>query len=239
MTLRVDVITLFPGMFVGPFDASILRRARDAGILDLRVHQLRDYASGRHAVVDDAPYGGGPGMLLQPEPMCRAVEAVREPGARVVALAASAPPFRQALAAEWAASRQLILVCGHYEGVDERALDEIGASRVSIGDYVLTGGEVAAMVVIEAVARLVPGVLGDETSSADESYTAGTLEYPQYTRPAAFRGRAVPPTLLRGAHADVAAWRRRAALERTLAWRPDLLDDAAWAECARLGLTPD
>lgn len=239
MTLRIDVVTLFPETFLGPFDASILRRARDSGLLDLRVHQLRDYATGRHAIVDDSPYGGGPGMLLKPEPIYRAVEAVRQPGARVVALAASAPAFRQALAAEWAGAPQLILLCGHYEGIDERALDELGASRISIGDYVLTGGEVAAMVVIEAVARLVPGVLGDETSSADESYAAGVLEYPQYTRPPVFRDRAVPPVLLRGAHAEVAAWRRRAALERTLAWRPDLLDDGAWDECARLGLAPD
>jgi tRNA (guanine37-N1)-methyltransferase len=239
VTLRIDVVTLFPEMFAGPFDASILRRARDAGLLDLRLHQLRDHAAGRHAVVDDYPYGGGPGMLLKPEPVYRAVESVRQPGARVVALAASAPPFRQALAAAWAEAPQLLLLCGHYEGIDERVLDEISAERVSIGDYVLTGGEIAAMVVIDAVARLVPGVLGDETSSADESYAACVLEYPQFTRPPAFRGREVPPVLRRGAHAEVAAWRRRAALERTLAWRPDLLDDAAWDECRRLGLAPD
>src|SRR4051812_14237046 len=183
MSLRIDVITLFPEMFVGPFDTSILRRARDAGLLDLQVHQLRDHAAGRHAVVDDYPYGGGPGMLLKPEPLCRAVESVRQPGARVVALAASAPPLRQALAATWAQAPQLLLLCGHYEGVDERALDELQAERVSLGDYVLTGGEIAAMVVIDAVARLLPGVLGDDASSADESYAAGLLEYPQYTRP--------------------------------------------------------
>jgi tRNA (guanine37-N1)-methyltransferase len=239
MALRIDVITLFPEMFAGPFDASVLRRARDAGLLDLHLHQLRDYATGRHAVVDDYPYGGGPGMLLKPEPIYRAVASVRQPGASVVALAASAPPFRQALAAAWAEAPQLVLVCGHYEGIDERVLDELGAQRVSIGDYVLTGGEIAAMVVVDAVARLVPGVLGDEASCADESYAAGVLEYPQYTRPPVFRGRAVPAVLQGGAHAAVAAWRRRAALERTLAWRPDLLDDAAWEECARLGLAPD
>ncbi len=239
MPLRIDVITLFPEMFAGPFDASILRRARDAGLLDLRLHQLRAYATGPHAVVDDYPYGGGPGMLLKPEPVYRAVEDVRQPGGRVVALAASAPLFRQAHAAAWAQVSQLVLLCGHYEGIDERVLDAVGADRVSIGDYVLTGGEIAALVVIDAVARLVPGVLGDETSSADESYAAGVLEYPQYTRPPAFLGREVPPVLLTGAHAAVAAWRRRAALERTLAWRPDLLDDAAWEECARLGLVPE
>src|SRR5712692_1328327 len=145
MALRVDVITLFPEMFGGPFDASMLRRARDAGLLSLNVHQLRDYAAGRHATVDDYPYGGGPGMVLKPEPMCRAVEAVRQPEARVVVMAASGPPFRHALAAEWALAPQLVLVCGHYEGIDERAVEELGASRVSIGDYVLTGGELAAM----------------------------------------------------------------------------------------------
>ena len=239
MALRFDVITLFPEMFVGPFDVSILRRARDAGLIDLHLHQLRDYANDRHATVDDYPYGGGPGMLLKPQPIFRAVQAVRQPDGLVVALAASAPAFRQALAVEWAVAPQLVLLCGHYEGIDDRVLDAVGATRVSIGDYVLTGGEIAAMVVVEAVARLVPGVLGDEASSTDESYSAGVLEYPQYTRPPVFHGRAVPDVLLGGAHADLAAWRRRAALERTLAWRPDLLDDAAWDEAARLGLTPD
>lgn len=239
MAVRFDIITLFPEMFRGPFSASILRRAQDTGLISIQLHQLRDYAQGRHATVDDYPYGGGPGMLLKPEPIYRAVEAVREPGGLVVALAASAPPFRQPLAAQWAAAPQLVLLCGHYEGIDERVLDEIGATRISIGDYVLTGGEIAAMVVVEAVARLIPGVLGDDTSSEDESYSASVLEYPQFTRPPVFLGRAVPPGLLRGAHQEVATWRRRAALERTLAWRPDLLDDAAWEEAARHGLAPD
>ena len=236
MALRIDVVTLFPEMFVGPFDASILRRARDRALLALHVHQLRDYATGRHAVVDDYPYGGGPGMLLKPEPVCRAVEAVRQPQAQVVILAASASRFEQAHAAAWAQRPQLVLVCGHYEGLDERVADELGAARVSIGDYVLTGGELAAMVVVDAVARLVPGVLGDDVSSTDESYAAGLLEYPQYTRPPRFRERAVPDVLLSGAHAAIEAWRHEEALRRTLAWRPDLLDDASWAECERLGL---
>jgi tRNA (guanine37-N1)-methyltransferase len=238
MTLRIDVITLFPEMFAGPFDASIMRRARDSGLLDLRLHQLRDYATGRHAVVDDYPYGGGPGMLLKPEPICRAVEAVLQPGAQVALLAASGSLLRHALAAEWARAPQLVLVCGHYEGIDERVVDILGAARVSIGDYVLTGGELAAMVVIDAVARLVPGVLGHEASSGEESYAAGLLEYPQYTRPPTFRDYTVPDVLLRGNHAEVAAWRRREALGHTLAWRADLLDDPAWDEAARLGLTP-
>ncbi|MBX5491659.1 MAG: tRNA (guanosine(37)-N1)-methyltransferase TrmD [Chloroflexi bacterium] len=238
MPLRIDVVTLFPEMFVGPFDASILRRARDEGRLDLRVHQLRQWARGRHQVVDDYPYGGGPGMVLMAEPICRAVEAVRGPTAVVVVLAASAPLFRQEHARAWAQASQLVLVCGHYEGIDERAIEVLGAQRVSIGDYVLTGGELAAMVVIDAVARLVPGVLGAEASSIEESYSAGVLEYPQYTRPVEFRGRRVPEVLVGGSHAAIAAWRRRAALARTLAWRPDLLDDPAWEECARLGLLP-
>jgi tRNA (guanine37-N1)-methyltransferase len=238
MTLRVDVITLFPEMFVGPFDTSILRRARDVGHLVLHLHQLRDYGEGRHAVVDDYPYGGGPGMVLKPGPLCRAVEAVRQPGAPVIVLAANGPLFRHELAAEWAAAQQLVLVCGHYEGIDERVIEVLGAMPVSIGDYVLTGGELGAMVIIDAVARLVPGVLGDEASSAEESYAAGLLEYPHYTRPPVFRGRRVPDVLLRGDHAEVAAWRRREALRRTLIYRPDLLDDAAWEEAARLGLVP-
>jgi tRNA (guanine37-N1)-methyltransferase len=234
--LRVDVITLFPEMFVGPFDSSILQRARLSGRLAIHLHQLRDYASGRHAVVDDTPYGGGPGMLLKPEPICRAVDSVRQPGAAVVLLAASGRRFDQALAATWARAPQLVLICGHYEGVDERVVTTLGATAVSIGDYVLTGGELPAMVVLDAVARLVPGVLGAEASAEDESYADGLLEYPHYTRPAVFRGEGVPAVLLGGAHAAVAAWRRRAALARTLALRPDLLDDAAWEECGRLGL---
>ncbi len=238
MPLRLDVITLFPEMFVGPFEASMIGRARTAGRIELRVHQLRDYGIGRHRVVDDSPYGGGPGMVLKPEPVVRAVEAVRRPGAQIVVLAASAPPFTQALATQWAQANQVVLVCGHYEGIDERAMEELGAARASIGDYVLTGGELAAMVVVDAVARLVPGVLGDDASAADESYASGLLEYPQYTRPPEFRGRAVPPVLLGGHHAEVAAWRRRMALQRTLEWRPDLLDDAQRAELARLGLLP-
>jgi tRNA (guanine37-N1)-methyltransferase len=239
VTLRVDVLTLFPEMFVGPFDASIMRRARDAGLLDLRVHQLRAYASGRHATVDDYPYGGGPGMLLKPDVVCRAVEAIREPGGEVLLMAASGPPLRHRQAVAWAQAPQLVLICGHYEGVDERVVDLLGATRVSIGDYVLTGGELAAMVVVDAVARLVPGALGDEGSSHDESYAVGLLEYPQYTRPPAYRGQAVPPVLLRGDHAEVATWRHRQALERTLAWRPDLLDEAAWEEASHHSLLPD
>jgi tRNA (guanine37-N1)-methyltransferase len=235
-SLRVDVITLFPEMFAGPFDSSILQRARLSGLLDIHVHQLRQYALGRHAVVDDYPYGGGPGMLLKPEPICRAVESVRQPGATVVLMAASGRRFDQALAETWAQVPQLVLVCGHYEGVDERVVDILQATPVSIGDFVLTGGELPAMVVVDAVARLVPGVLGAEISAEEESYAAGLLEYPHYTRPPVFRGQAVPDVLRGGAHAAVAAWRQRAALARTLALRPDLLDDAAWEECERLGL---
>ena len=239
VSLQIDVLTLFPEMFAGPFDASILRRARDVGLLDLRVHQLRDYALGRHATVDDYPYGGGPGMLLKADVVCRAVEAVRQPGGEVLLLAASGPPLRHRQVAAWARAPQLVLVCGRYEGVDERVVDLLGASRVSIGDYVLTGGELAAMVVVDAVARLVPGALGHEASSGDESYAAGLLEYPQYTRPPQYRGHAAPPVLLRGTHAEVAAWRRRQALARTRAWRPDLLADTAWEEATQLGLLPD
>jgi tRNA (guanine37-N1)-methyltransferase len=236
MTLRVDVISLFPEMFLGPFDASILGRARDRGLIEFRVHQLRDYAGDRHAVVDDSPYGGGPGMVLKPEPVCRAVEAVREHEATVILLAASGQRFDHAMATAWAKGPQLVLICGRYEAVDDRVVDELNATRVSIGDFVLTGGELPAMVIADAVARLVPGVLGDDASATDESYASGLLEYPHYTRPPDFRGRKVPPILLAGSHAEIADWRRRAALSRTLEWRPDLLDDARWGECTERGM---
>jgi tRNA (guanine37-N1)-methyltransferase len=236
VSLRIDVVTLFPEMFVGPFDASILRRARDHGLLDLHLHHLRGFASGRHAPVDDYPYGGGPGMVLMADPICHAVETIRQPHGVVVVLAANGPRFRQTMAATWARAPQVVLICGHYEGIDARAIETLGAAAVSLGDFVLTGGEIGAMVLVDAMARLIPGVLGHADSTLDESYSSGLLEYPQYTRPAVFHGQSVPSILLSGSHAEIQAWRRRAALERTLELRPDLLDDAAWAECTELGL---
>ncbi|MBM3881259.1 MAG: tRNA (guanosine(37)-N1)-methyltransferase TrmD [Verrucomicrobia bacterium] len=220
--MTIDVLTLFPGMFVGPLDESIVRRARDAGHLDLRIHNLRDYAHDRHRTVDDRPFGGGPGMLLKPEPLFEAVEKLGGAEARVILLDPAGRPFDQALARELAGERRLLLICGSYEGVDERARSALVDDEVSIGDYVLTNGALPAMVVIDAVTRLLPGVLGDDESAHDESFSRGWLEYPQYTRPAEFRGMKVPEILLSGHHAEIAKWRREQAQQRTAQRRPDL-----------------
>lgn len=224
----VDVITIFPQMFEGPMSASMIGLARERGLLDLRVHDLREYTTDRHRTTDDYPYGGGPGMVMRPEPLFRAVRAVRamEPGsATVVFLTPGGERFTQHTAVTFSELERLILVCGRYEGFDERTFG-LADVRLSIGDYVLTGGELPAMVVIDAVIRLVPGVLGHDESSADESFTEGLLEYPQYTRPADFEGLSVPEVLLSGDHARIAAYRRREAVIRTARLRPDLLDEA-------------
>jgi tRNA (guanine37-N1)-methyltransferase len=220
--LDVELITLFPELFASFLRTSLLGKAIDAGVV--RVHRTnpRDFARGRHRQVDDSPYGGGPGMILRPEPVAAAIEAERGRAHRVL-LAPSGRLFDQALAVELAARCRLLLICGRYEGVDERIADLFADEVVSIGDYVLAGGEVAAAVIIEAVARLVPGVLGCEASTVDESFSAGRLEYPQWTRPPSFRGLGVPEILLSGNHAQVAGWRRLEALHRTQARRPDLL----------------
>lgn len=220
--MTIDVLTLFPGMFVGPLDESIVRRARDAGHLDLRIHNLRDYAHDRHRTVDDRPFGGGPGMLLKPEPLFEAVEKLGGAEARVILLDPAGRPFDQALARELAGERRLLLICGSYEGVDERARSALVDDEVSIGDYVLTNGALPAMVVIDAVTRLLPGVLGDDESAHDESFSRGWLEYPQYTRPAEFEGHGVPEVLLSGNHGEVAKWRKAAARAKTVRNRPDL-----------------
>jgi tRNA (guanine37-N1)-methyltransferase len=220
---RIDVVTLFPGMFPGVLDESMLRVARERQAVDIRVADLRDYTEGRHRVADDYPFGGGGGMVLKPEPLFAAVEALRGPGSRVVLLCPQGPTFTQATAERLAKVAHLVLVCGHYEGVDERVRTELVDEELSIGDYVLTGGELPALVVLDAVVRLVPGVLGDPESAARESFAAGRLDYPQYTRPAEFRGWRVPEVLLSGDHGRIAQWRRREALRRTLTRRPDLL----------------
>jgi tRNA (guanine37-N1)-methyltransferase len=227
--VRIDVVTLFPAMFAGPFDQSIVARARSRGLLDLRVHDLRDYTADRHRTADDAPFGGGIGMVLKPEPLFRAVEALRQPDlprARVALLSAQGQLFDDALARQLATLDQLILLCGHYEGVDERVAAHLADLELSIGDYVLTGGELPAMVVIDAVARYVPGVLEAEATGA-ESHAAGLLEHPHYTRPAEFRGWRVPSVLLSGDHAAIARWRRQQALLRTWQRRPELLQRVA------------
>lgn len=223
--MRVDVLTLFPGMFSGPFSESMLQRAVKAGALRLGVHNIRDYAAGRHQVTDDYPFGGGPGMVLKPEPIFGAVEAITADAgadARVILMSPQGRTFTQSIAAELAREEWLVLICGHYEGVDERVRSNLACEELSIGDYVLTGGELPAMVVIDAVTRLRPGVLA-EGSAGEESFATGFLEYPQYTRPRVFRGWEVPEVLLSGDHERVRVWRRREALRRTLEHRPDLI----------------
>ena len=223
--MRIDVLTLFPGMFTGPLSESIVRRARDAGLIDLRVHDIREWAADRHRTVDDAPYGGGAGMVLKAEPLGAAIRAVRDDDGHVVLLSAQGRLFDQATARRLALVPHLVLVAGHYEGVDERVIEADVHEELSIGDFVLTGGELPAMVVVDAVARLVPGVI-EETSLAHESHTGGLLEGPQYTRPVEQDGRRVPAVLLSGDHPAIAAWRRAEAIRRTAERRPDLLASA-------------
>jgi tRNA (guanine37-N1)-methyltransferase len=221
---RIDVVTLFPGMPAGFLGESMLRMARERGVVDIRVIDLRDYTEGRHRVADDYPFGGGGGMVLKPEPLFAAVEALRVPESHVVLLCPQGPTFTQATAARLARATHLVLLCGHYEGVDERVRAHVVDEELSIGDYVLTGGELPAMVVLDAVVRLLPGALGDPDGATRESFVAGRLDYPQYTRPAEFRGHSVPEVLLSGDHGRIASWRRREALRRTLSRRPDLLE---------------
>ncbi len=234
--MRIDILTLFPDMFRGPFDESILKRAVDKGLLEFGIHNIRDFAEGRHKVVDDYPYGGGAGMLMKPEPIFAAVESVRREDSRVVLMSAQGRPFRQPFAEELSRVGHLVLLCGHYEGVDERVVDELVDDELSIGDFVLTGGELAAMVVCDAVVRLIPGVLGADESSLEESFAEGLLEYPHYTRPPEFRGLHVPEELLSGNHARIAEWRRTQSLIRTLRRRPELLKPEHWGELRRLRL---
>jgi tRNA (guanine37-N1)-methyltransferase len=222
--LRIDVVTLFPELFDAPLRTSVIGRAVEGGILSVTLHDLREHGIGRHRVVDDAPYGGGAGMVMRPEPLFAAIEPLRASGAHVILLDPGGERLTDRLARELAAARHLVLVCGRYEGIDERA--RILADReVSIGDYVLTGGELPALVLIDAVGRLVPGVIEADSHESD-SFSDGLLEGPHYTRPERFRDVAVPPILLSGHHAEVARWRRIEALRRTLARRPDLLTAA-------------
>jgi tRNA (guanine37-N1)-methyltransferase len=222
--MKIDVLTLFPGMFPGPLDASLIKRACESGRNRLGIHDLRDFTHDRHRTVDDRPFGGGPGMLMKPEPLFEAVETLRGEKTRVILTSPAGRPFRQQIARELAAEEHLLLVCGSYEGFDERVRERLADDEISIGDYVLTNGALPAMVVIDAVVRLLPGVLGDDESSADESFSDRLLEYPQYTRPAEFRGMSVPEVLLSGDHAAIEQWRREQARERTAQRRPDLLE---------------
>src|SRR5438552_210327 len=224
--MKIDVLTLFPAMFAGPLDESIIKRARADGLLDLAIHSLRDYTHDRHKTVDDKPFGGGPGMLLKPEPIFEAVEKLASENTRVVLLSPAGRRFNQSIARELAQVEEMLLITGHYEGFDERIRQELADDELSIGDFVLTNGALPAMVIIDAVARLLPGVLGADQSSNEESFTDGLLEYPQYTRPAEFRGMKVPEVLLSGNHAEIARWRAEQARLRTQQRRPDMLKKA-------------
>ncbi|MCB1241451.1 MAG: tRNA (guanosine(37)-N1)-methyltransferase TrmD [Akkermansiaceae bacterium] len=223
--MRIDIITIFPEICLAPLRESIIGRAQETGRVNLRAHDLRDWTHDRHRQVDDLPYGGGPGMVMKPEPFFEAVEALRTPEARVILLTPQGRRFDQAEARRLSAESHLILLCGHYEGIDHRVVEALVDEELSIGDYVLTNGTLAAAVIVDAVVRLLPGVLGDERSAEEESFAApGVLEGPHYTRPAEFRGMKVPDVLLSGHHARIEAWRRERGLERTRENRPDLQD---------------
>ena len=229
--LRIDVITIFPDFFQGPIDYGIVKRARAAGLVSITAYDLRRWTTDKHHVVDDRPFGGGDGMILKPEPIFEAVEGLtgksrREDfskDTRVVLLSPQGRVFSQAVAEELSTSSQVVLLCGRYEGVDERVAEALVTDEISIGDYVLSGGEAAALVVIDAVVRLIPGALGSETSALNESFSTHMLDYPHYTRPPEFRGMKVPEVLLSGNHAEIEHWRKTAATEKTRRMRPDLL----------------
>ena len=223
--MRVDVLTLFPGIFESPLRESLLGKAVQSGLVEVRVHDIRDHTEDKHRQVDDYAFGGGPGMVIQAEPVFRAVEALGQDPKRVILLSPSGRRLDQALAGELALEPWLVLICGRYEGVDERVASGLPAEEISIGDFVLSGGEVAALALLEAVTRLVPGVVGNEESLSADSFEDGLLDHPHYTRPRVFRGMEVPEVLLSGDHAKVAEWRRRAARDKTLRNRPDLLED--------------
>jgi tRNA (guanine37-N1)-methyltransferase len=223
--VRIDIVTIFPGIFESPLRESLLGRAIGTGLVEVRVHDLRDATTDKHRQVDDESYGGGPGMVMKPEPVFAAVESLGAGERRTLLLSPAGRRLDQALARELAGEAWLVLICGRYEGVDERVVEGLGAEEVSIGDYVVAGGEVPALVVLEAVTRLVPGVLGREASHERDSFgEEGGLDHPHYTRPAEFRGMRVPETLLSGNHAEIERWRREAALEKTRRNRPDLLE---------------
>ncbi len=225
--MHIDVLTLFPEMFQGVFDQSIMKRAIDQGLVSIGVRNIRDFTHDKHHTADDYPYGGGAGMVLKPEPIFEAVEAIdKKKGTPVILLSPQGRLFTHEVARELAKQSQLVLICGHYEGTDERVREHLATDEISIGDYVLSGGELAAMVVMDSVFRLVPGVLGSEESSLDDSHVDGLLEYPQYTRPPEYRGWPVPEILLSGNHAQIKSWRREQAIRRTFEQRPELLEKA-------------
>jgi tRNA (guanine37-N1)-methyltransferase len=221
--VRIDILTIFPAIFEGPLRESLLGKAIAAGLVDVRVHDIRDHAADRHRQTDDEPFGGGPGMVMKAEPVFRAVQALGDGPKRILMLSPAGRRLDQALAGDLSGEPWLVLICGRYEGVDERVVEGLPAEEVSIGDYVLSGGELPALVLVETVTRLVPGVVGQEGSLAAESFQEGLLDHPHYTRPQEFRGMRVPDVLVSGDHAAIAEWRRRAAEAKTRRNRPDLL----------------
>jgi tRNA (guanine37-N1)-methyltransferase len=227
--VRFDVITIFPRLFDGPLGEGIVGRAIERGLVDVRIHDLRDYATDRHRTVDDVPFGGGPGMVFKPEPMFRAIDAIASDGVPPSAVVLTTPqgrPFSQAEAARLAGLERVVVICGRYEGVDERVREALVTEEISIGDYVVSGGELPALVIVDAVVRLLPGAVGDEQSVEADSFSRGLLDYPHYTRPAEFEGLKVPEVLLSGHHEMIRRWRSREALRRTVERRPDLLSSA-------------
>ncbi|MBI4214093.1 MAG: tRNA (guanosine(37)-N1)-methyltransferase TrmD [Chloroflexi bacterium] len=234
--MRIDILTLFPGMFMGPFSESILGRAVAARLVDFQIHDLRAWAHDRHRTADDVPFGGGPGMVLKPEPIFEAVDDIAEAGAEIVLLSPNGELLKQELVEQLAIQTHLVLICGHYEGVDERVADHLATRQISVGDYVLSGGEIPAMVVADAVVRLIPGALGCADSTREEAHSTGLLEYPQYTRPAVYRGIEVPAIVRSGDHQELARWKRRQALQRTRERRPDLLRPEHLEEMRQLGI---
>lgn len=233
--MRFDIITIFPEIFRGVFEFGIIRRAVEAGLIEIAIHDLRDYTHDRHRQVDDRPFGGGAGMVMKPEPLFRAVEAITHDAvdARVALMSPQGRLFDQRVAEEFAANARVVLICGRYEGVDERVVEHLVTDEISIGDYVLSGGEIPAMVIVDAVTRLLPGALGCNESAVRESFVDGLLDYPHYTRPAEYRGLHVPDVLASGHHAEIDAWRQRKAMEKTLRRRPDLIQRRTPSEVER------
>ena len=227
--MKIDILTLFPEICRAPLSESMMKRAQENKIVDLRIHNLRDWTTDKHHIVDDAPFGGGQGMVMKPEPIFKAVEALKtnpksqSPSPKVILMSPAGKKLDQRMAAELSNESHLVIICGHYEGVDHRVIEHLVDLEISIGDYVLTNGAIAAAVLVDAVVRLLPGALGDEQSAADDSFSIGSLESPQYTRPSEFRGWKVPDILLSGNHAEIARWRKEQALKRTKQNRPDLL----------------
>ena len=234
--MKIDILTLFPNMFDGPWSESIVRRALDRGLVEINLRDLRRWTHDRHRTVDDTPYGGGPGMILKPDPIFEAIDEIAAPGAEIILLTPNGQLLQQSLVRELAGIDHLILICGHYEGVDERVADHLATRLISVGDYVLSGGEIPAMVLADAIVRLLPGVLGCAESSREDAHSDGLLEYPQYTRPPTYRGHPVPEIVRAGNHQQLAGWKRREALRRTRDRRPDLLRPEHWEEMHRVGL---